>query len=328
MKAIKMLGFLWVMVIFVSAVAHAQAPANEIILGCEMSFVSSPVWIAENRGYFKEEGVNVIIKEFDSGKTALDTMLNDGNLNMVTVAQTPVVFNSFKRNDYVIIGAMVYSDNDVKVLVRRDKGIKKPSDLRGKKVGITSGSTGHFFLGLFLTYNGLGISEVDIIALEASKLPQALAEGRVDAISTWEPHILNAGRLLGEKALILSKEGIFREDFYFAVDRKFAENNAETLRRFLKAIQRAEEFIWKNREASINIVSKRLKVNRELTASVWDAFEFRLILDQSILTSLEHEARWAIREGLVNKRKVPNYLEFIHMGPLELVAPEAVTIIR
>jgi len=66
MKAIKILGFLWVMVIFVSAAAYAQTPAKEIILGCEMSFPSSPVWIAENRGYFKGEGINVILKKFGS----------------------------------------------------------------------------------------------------------------------------------------------------------------------------------------------------------------------------------------------------------------------
>jgi NitT/TauT family transport system substrate-binding protein len=301
---------------------------KEIILGCEASFLPSTVWIAENKGYFQEEGLNVKIEEFGSGRTALATMLNEGNLNMVTVAQTPVVFNSFERSDYVIIGTMVCSDKDVKVLVRRDKGIKNPSDLRGRKVGITKGSTGHFFLALFLAHNNLKLSEVETVDLEAPDLPDALAKGQVDAISAWEPHILNARKLLGKKALLLPSESIFREDFYFVAKRNFMENNPEILKNFLKAIKKGEQFIQKNREESISIVSQRLKLDKELTASIWSDFNFQLMLDQTILITLEDEARWVIREGLTNKKEVPNYLDFIYPDALEEVKPEAVTIIR
>jgi len=301
---------------------------KEIILGCEISFLTAPVLISENKGYFQQEGINVRIKEFGSGKTALKTMLNEGNLDMVTVAQTPVMFNSFSRSDYAIIAAMGYSDNDVKVLVHQDKGIKDPSDLRGKKVGITKGSTGHFFLGLFLDHNGLELSEVETIDIEAPDLPQALADGRVDAISSWEPNILNAKKLLGEKVLILPSKGVFREDFYFVPNKNFMENNPEILNSFLKAIEKGEEFIQKNREESIDIVCERIKLDKELTASVWSDFDFKLMLDQTILITLEDEARWAIREGLTDKKEVPNYLDFIYIDLLEEVKPEAITIIR
>jgi ABC-type nitrate/sulfonate/bicarbonate transport system substrate-binding protein len=301
---------------------------KEIILGCEISFLTAPVLVAENKDYFQEEGIDVKIKEFGSGKSALKAILNESNLDIVTVAQTPVVLNSFNRNDYAIIAAMVYSDNDVKVLVRKDKGINNPSDLTGKKVGTTKGSTGQFFLALFLAFNGLEFSGVEIIDLEATELPQALVDGRVDAISTWEPNILNAKSLLGEKAFLLPSRGIFREDFYFVAKRNFIRNNPEILKSFLKAIKKGEEFIRKNKEESISIVSKRLKLDKQLTASVWNDFEYQLVLDQTILTTLEDEARWAIREGLTDKREVPNYFDFIYMEALEEVKPEAVTIIK
>ncbi len=306
-------------------------PLEKITFGVETSILPSAVWVAENKGYFPEEGLDVRIKEFGSGRTALTTMLNEGNLDMVTVAQTPVMFNSFDRNDYVIIAAMVSSDNDVKILARQDKGIREPSDLRGKKVGMTKGSTGHFFLGLFLTHSGLKLSEIETIDIEASELPQALEDGRVDAISTWEPHILNAKKLLGENAAVLEPGGgakIFREDFYFVPNRNFVENNPETLKRFLKAIEKGEEFIQKNREEAISIVSQRLGVNRESVVSVWDSFEFGLFLDQSILVTLEDEARWAIKNNLTTATEVPNYLDYVYMDALEEVKPEAATIIR
>jgi len=304
---------------------------EKVTLGVETSLLPSAVWVAENKGYFEREGLDLTIKEFDSGRTALATMLNEGNLDMVTVAQTPVMFNSFDRNDYVIIATMVYSNNDVKILARQDRGIKNPSDLRGKTVGITKGSTGHFFLGLFLIHSGLQLSEIETIDIEASELPQALADGRVDAISTWEPHIWNAKKLLGENAVRLQPRGgakIFREDFYFVPNRNFMENNPETLKRFLKAIEKGEEFIQKNKEEAMNIVSQRLKLDKEFVVSIWDDFEFQLILDQAIIITLEDEARWAIDNNLTDATEVPNYLDYIYFDALEEIKPEAVTIIR
>ena len=304
---------------------------EKITLGVETSLLPAAVWVAENKGYFEREGLDLTIKEFDSGRTALATMLNEGNLDMVTVAQTPVMFNSFDRDDYVIIATMVYSNNDVKILARQDRGIKNPSDLRGKTVGITKGSTGHFFLGLFLIHSGLQLSEIETIDIEASELPQALVDGRVDAISTWEPHIWNAKKLLGENAVRLQPRGgakIFREDFYFVPNRNFMENNPETLKRFLKAIEKGQKFIKENEEGAINIVSQRLKLDKEFVVSIWDDFEFQLILDQAIIITLEDEARWAIDNNLTDATKVPNYLDYIYFDALEEIKPEAVTIIR
>lgn len=316
------------MTILFTTNTYAQDMEKEVILACEISFLTSAFLVAENKDYLKEEGLNVKVKEFDSGKNALAAMLKNKDINICTVAQTPVVLHSFNRNDFAIIGAMVYSYNDVKVLTRQDKGIKKPMDLRGRKVGVTKGSTGHFYLNNFLNYNDLDSSDIKAIDINASELPQALADGRVDAISTWEPNIMRAMKLLGNNALLLPGEDIFREDFYFVVLRSFIKDNQETLKMFLKAIEKGEKFIQENKEEAITIVSERLKVDKEIATTVWDDFDFQLILDQSIFISLEAEARWAIREGLTEKKEVPNYFDFIYTDALEDINPEAVTIIR
>lgn len=308
--------------------AYAQDVEKEVVLACETSFLTSSVWIAENKEYFKEEGINVKIKEFGSGRTALATMLNNGDIDICTVAQTPIMFNSFKRNDYVIIAAMVYADNDVKILARKDKGIKAPLDLNGRKVGLTKGSTGHYFLSLFSVINDIDYSELEIVDIEATDLTQALVDGRVDVISTWEPHIVNTKKLLGENAVEFSIEDIFREDFYFVVTKKYLKENQDAVRRFLKAIDRGDEFIRNNKEDAIAIVSKRLEIDKELTSLIWDTFNFQLILDQSIFTSLEDQARWAIREGFTDKKEIPNYLDFIYLDALKEIKPESVTIIH
>ena len=62
--------------------------------------------------------------------------------------------------------------------------------------------------------------------------------------------------------------------------------------------------------------------------SHWDEFVFELSLDQSLLISLEDEARWAIKNNLTDKKEIPNFFNFIYTQALEEVKPEAVTIIR
>jgi len=52
------------------------------------------------------------------------------------------------------------------------------------------------------------------------------------------------------------------------------------------------------------------------------------MLDQSLVLALEDEARWAIKNKLTSKTKVPNYLNHIHLDALKSVAPSAVTIIH
>ena len=64
---------------------NAKVMSNETVLGCETSLLPSLVWVTENKGYFQDEGLNVKIKEFGSGRTALATMLNGENLDMLMV---------------------------------------------------------------------------------------------------------------------------------------------------------------------------------------------------------------------------------------------------
>lgn len=302
------------------------APMERIVLGAETIAFSAPVWVAEHNGYFREEGVHVVIRGFDSGRTALFTMVDQGGLDLVTAAQTPVISKSFDRRDYAIVAAMAFSDKDVKVVARRDRGINAPQDLAGKTIGITYGSSGHFFLSLFLAYNQLQLSDVRTVDFEATRLEDALIKGQVDAVATWEPHVYRAQKALREKAVILPGGNIYREDFYFVARREFIHGHSKALERFLRAIEKAQQFIQRDRAATLNIVQHRLQIDMDILKSTWDECQFGLFLNQSVLISLEDEARWAIENKLTPATRVPNYLNYIYVDALSAVKPDAVAI--
>ena len=309
------------------ACAWAQEEKREIVLGTQPCILSAPLLIAQENGYFKEEGLRIKIKEFPTANAAFKMMLEEGVLDMATADQPSVVFNGLENRNFVIIAGISLSDKELTMLCRKDR-IKNAADLRGKKIGLPLASTSHVFLNYFLIHNELFASEVKTIDMDAAHLPQAIFNDQVDCIACGEPYIYEAKQLLSYNYLVLSKERIYREDFYIVLHRDFAINNPGTLRHFLKAVDKAEKFIARHKEEAIRIVSSRLKLNPNFIASTWDKFTFDLFLDQLILVALEDETHWAIKDGLTTEKEIPNYLDFIFTQALEDLEPKAVTIIR
>jgi len=310
--------------------AEISGPPQKVILGVDFSDTfSSPILIAENQGFFREQGLVVKIIEYSSGRTALADMIAKKKLDVVTCAQTPVMYNSFSCNNYAVIAGFAQSyEAGSLLLASKDKGINTVSDLKGRRIGTPMGSTGHFFLNLFLMFNGLNIHDVEIIDIDAPNLPSTIAKGQVDAIAAWQPGIYNAQKLLGENAVILFSNNIYRVDFYLVPNNDFLKQNTETLKRLLKAIDKAEDYIMENREQSIDIVSNRMKMDKKIIAAIWDQYQFKLFLDQAVLTDLEAEGRWAIENKYANATTLPDYRNFIYPGILETIKPESVNIIR
>ena len=302
---------------------------EKVTLGVESSLLPAAVWMAENKGYFQKQGLDLTIKEFDSGRLSLLAMLKgDEGIDISTVAPTPIMFNSFDRDDFYVFATFVYSYDDVKVIARKDKGINTAADLIGKKIGTPAGTTGQFFVEAFLIDNSLLASEVEVIDISPSDLPGALENNQVDAIVIWEPHGYNARRLLGNKAIRLPSSDVYKETFNFMVMKDFVEENPEVLKKFLRAIDKATVFIKNHKEESQEIVAKRLNLNKEGLTVLWDEFVFEISLDQSLIITLESEARWAIKNNLTDATEVPNYLNYIYHDALEAVKPEACRIIH
>lgn len=301
---------------------------EQITLGAETSLLSAPVWVAENKGYFEDERLDLKIKSFDSGRLSFLAMLKGEGVDISTVAPTPIMFNSFSRKDFSILASFVYSYDDVKVIARKDKGIRAAEDLKGKKVGTPAGTTGQFFLAAYLTYNGIPTSAVEMIDVKPLALPTALESNQVDAIVIWEPHAYNALQLLQDKAIRLPSSEVYKETFNFMVMKDFAEKYPEALIRFLRANYRAIEFIKNNKEEAQIIVADRLKLNKETMTVLWDEFIFELSLEQSLLMTLDAEARWAIENRLTDATLIPNYLDYIYPEAMKAVESTAVDIIH
>ena len=304
-----------------------ESKLSNVTLAAEMSLLPATVWIAENKGYFKKYDLNLTIQEHDSGRNALESMLNDSTINIATVAQTPVVFNSFNHEPYVIFATMAYSLDDIKVLARKDHHIITPEDLKGKKIGATKRSTGHYFLEGFLAHYHYDLNDVSLHDINASELGKKLEAGEVSAITSWEPHISKAETALGKDNLsLMISPTPFRKDFFFTALKSYSQKHRHELEQFLRALVDAENFIHDNPEESQAIISRRLNTDPELIKRIWDTFTFEISLEQSIMVNLEDEAIWAAKLSS-KKIEIPNYFDFIDKKPLTNVKPHDVNLI-
>ena len=312
---------------FMSCESDKTEIREKVTVGISKSFLSIPVYIAQKQGFFSGEGLDVTVKEYTSGKKATQALFA-GEVAISTAADMPVVFNSFKRQDFCIIATFTYSFPFVKIIARKDSGIKKGADLKGKKIGANMGTSSHFFLGVFLIHNRLSIPDVEMINIKTVDLPAALKNNEVDAISVWQPYTQKAMQLLGDNAVELPSAEIYRTTFNFAVMKMFAKEHPEILQKFLRAIDKAAEFIRKDREKAQEITAGSFNLDKNVVNAVWDDFVCGISLDQPLLVSWDNIARWAIENRLVNKKKIPNYLKYICLDALQAVKPNSITIIR
>ena len=300
---------------------------EKVSIGISKAFLSIPVYIAKEQGYFPEEGLELTLKEYASGKKAIQAMFK-GETNISTAADIPVVFNSFTREDFCITATFASSYHMVKIITHKERGIEEGADLRGRRVGVNLGTSSQFFLSLFLLHNRLLPSEIEMVNIKTVDMPIALKNNEVDAIAVWQPYIQATKKLLQDKAVELSSSEIYRTTFNFTVMKTFSEKHPEILRRFLRAIDKAVIFMRTNRDRSQDIIAQRFELDRNTIDAIWDDFNFQLSLDQTLLLTWDEIADWAMKRNLADQKAIPNYLNFICIDILDEVKPETITIIR
>jgi len=283
--------------------------------------------IAESEGFFARHGLAASVRKYPSGKLAMDAMLA-GEAQMATVAETPVVFESFKRQDFRILASIGTSDNEIRIVARKDEGIRQHGDLKGKRIATQEASSMHFFLHMFLIKHGLSEKDVTIAYAPPDALAGMLMDGRADACSTREPIISRAVAALGENAIIFEEPGLFVKYYTIVAARRFVEEKQQATRAVLRAMADAEVFAKEHPQQATAVVARTIKIARPTLDQLWPSLDLRLRLSQSLLLALEDEARWTLGGGLVKDAAMPNYLRLIHLATMLEVKPSAVGIIR
>jgi len=302
-------------------------PPEKITIAYSTAFNAVLVHIAFVKGYFAEERLDAAPQAHAFGKVALQAVI-EGKADLATVADTPVMFAVMEGRKIAVLAAIQTSERNTGIVARRDRGISKSSDLKGKTIGVTRGTTSDFFAESFLLVQGIDRKQVRIIDLKPDEMAAALVTGKVDAATSWNPVLIRMQKDLGNKVLTFYGETLYTETFCVTAGQDFVQKNPETIRKVLKALIKAEAFARQNPEESRRLVAEFVKADKAYLDETWGLYDYRVTLDQALLVNLEEQTRWALKNRLTKRQDMPNYLDFIYVDGLQAVKPEAVRIIR
>ncbi|HLC96994.1 MAG TPA: NrtA/SsuA/CpmA family ABC transporter substrate-binding protein [Candidatus Nanoarchaeia archaeon] len=283
---------------------------------------SALVHIAQEKGYFTEQGLKVNYHAFATGKLALDALIG-GGADIATTADVPITLAALADQKISVVATIEYSTDNIQVVARKDAGINKPSDLSGKRIATTKGGGPMFFADAFITK--YKIKDAKIVYLTPPDMITSLVRGDIDAFIVFEPSPSIAIKQLGtDKVTVFSDSDIYGETWNIVVMKDF--ENSDTITKFIKALVKAEEYYTENPEDSIRIVSDYSGVDLETTKEMLQKQNIGVVLNNVLTEYLQQEAEWAIKNGLSSSERIPDFDEFINTEYLKEINPKVVEI--
>lgn len=305
------------------SVLGGTTTAAPLTLAVARSPMALPIFVAEAESYFAEEGLALRIIEAPTGRRCLQLMA-EGKADLATAADTAVMFESFERNDFVVLASIFSTTSDAKLLVRPAAGIRTPKDLEGKRIGVVRGTSAQYFLDAYLLIHGVDPKALQPVPVQPENAVRLLQQNHLDALAIFEPVAYQAITAMPQQLVVMPDSGTYTQTFNLVARRSLAGAQDAVLVRLLRALQKAEDLIHEQPARAQAVLRSRLGADQAFVSWVWPQRAPELSLDNGLLKSLRNQARWAIREGYVAARTAPNYLEFVYPAPLRQVQPEAV----
>ena len=238
-----------VLAAFLSLGAAGSAGAEDLIkarIGVLRLSSSAPVFIAQDKGYFHDAGLDVELKFFDAAQPVA-VATTSGDVDVGVTAFTAGLYNLAGKGALKLIGGMSRDRPGFPLIgyfasnKAYDAGLKTPKDIAGKRVAVTQvGSSFHYSLGLLADKHGFKLSDVKIVPLQSmSNMSAALKGETVDAALLP----VSAARKLMEEGAVkhlgwVGDETPWQVGAVFAAPKTLANKTVVT--KLLAALERAD----------------------------------------------------------------------------------------
>lgn len=248
---------------------------------------------------FKDDGIKINFHEITSGPDQtqalaageLDFLHALGGTSALIAASNGVeleILNTYSRSPK---GFMILTNNDT---------IKSAKDLKGKKVAGPKGTVLHQVLIAALNKEGLKIDDIEFLNMGIPEASAALSEGSVDAALIAGPAALKA--INSGSKVVANGEGLVDGIIVTAVNKKFAENNPDIVKRFVKVEKETLEYIESNFDEAMEKVSKEVGLTVEETKELYKWYDFNLDITDKDMKSLNETQDFLIQNGLQEKK--------------------------
>ena len=297
-----------------------------ITLAAAVNEASVLVWLAADLGFFEQAGLDATVNAYAFGRPAAEAMLA-GEADVATAAEFVVVRENFERDNLMVLGSISES-HSFYLVGRRDRGIAAPADLRGRRIAVAVGTQAEFFLDRFLAFNDIENDALQVVDLTPDEMVEQVMNGDIDALAALDPHAYAARVRLGDDATVFPGHVDDIHHFLLVATAEWVAANPQVTDRLLRALAMAQDFNERNPQGAQAVIRARFGRSPAYLSHTWQMRRFALALPQSLVSTLEQQAVWAVERGLVCHDRLPDYLPILHPDALAAIAPSAVTVIH
>jgi ABC-type nitrate/sulfonate/bicarbonate transport system substrate-binding protein len=324
MRCLSLLAGAALSAVLAFAPGAASAEAIKTRLAQNLSPISGVAIVAKRQGFFEKQGLDVAVSNFTSGKQALDTVIG-GGADFATTAEAPITAAAMAGQPIAFLAGI--NASDVKTLTSAEAGVKTRADLKGKRIAYTAGTGGEVYTMQLLKSAGLTKADVTLVNLRPQEMLPALLAGSIDAFDTWEPHVSNAKKAMGDKAAELDTKGVYSETFNIVVTQPYLAANGETVAKFLSALIEAEGWIKANPDAAANVIAETVGMKPEDLKAIWSDYAYQVAIGPRQLDALKTHAEWRLESknhppGVTG---LPDFSKVIFPEPLKKLDAARVT---
>lgn len=214
-----------------SSRVRAESDLKEIRIGYQKNGV---LVIARQRAsleeHFAPQGIGVKWVEFSSGPPMMEAM-NVGSIDYGAVGDSPPVFAQ-AAGAAIVYAAGQPITNGQGILVPRDSAIRSIVDLKGKRIGLTKGSSAHNVVLQALEKAGLTYADITPVYLTPPDAGPAFANGSIDAWAIWDPYFA-IGEAKQQGRILVNAHEIGKSNSFYIANRDFAKKYGSILQQII-----------------------------------------------------------------------------------------------
>ncbi|MEL7510906.1 MAG: ABC transporter substrate-binding protein [Cyanobacteria bacterium J06554_3] len=245
--------------------AAGDAATKELTMSLTLGTVpwigQVPIYIAMEKGFYADEGLDFSLNLFGSNGEYLSAFLS-GQLEAISPVSSEAVLLRSQGKDYKIV---LVQDNSVGGDgILTTGGINSIEDFKGQKVAVDTAGVSYFFLLQVLKEAGLTKDDITVINTDAAAAAAAFQSGNVDIAVTYAPYLQQAADAVEDGKIIYDSSSMPTAiiDLYL-FDTAFVEENPETVQAFVNATLRGLEYLETNSEEALAISAAELEVTPE-----------------------------------------------------------------
>jgi NitT/TauT family transport system substrate-binding protein len=228
-----------------SSSTPASAPAADtaskpFVVGYNQWIGLVGVFMAKDKGYFKDAGLDVEFKQFSGPADPVPPMLTGQLDGAMTTADTPILLSkSAESNPLKDVWITDTSDGADGIIA--DKSIATVKDLKGKTIAATKGQVNEYLLLKALTANGMTEDDLTVVNMDADSAGAAMVAHKVPAAVTWEPWLSKAAGG-GGHVIYSSKEAPNAILDVFTVPQNTIDARPDDVKKFVAACAKGADY--------------------------------------------------------------------------------------